>query len=60
MSQGGAKPALRKAKPVVRSGVEIPDTRIPGGIDGGGGLVIADRLIEVAELGATQRQGGET
>jgi hypothetical protein len=52
--EGGAEPALGQAEPVVRSGVEVPDAAVPRRVDRGMRFVVADRAVQVAELGAAE------
>lgn len=56
VAQRGAEPPLRQAETVVGRGVERADAGVPGGVHRGTGGLVGDRLVEVAEGGAAQRQ----
>lgn len=48
-AQHGAEPAFGQAEAVVRGGVEVPDTALPGGDDGFLGLGVGDRGEQIAD-----------
>lgn len=53
-AQGVSKTALGQAESVVRSGVERADSAGPGGLDGGGRVLVADRVEQIAQRGGAQ------
>jgi hypothetical protein len=55
-----AEAPLGQAEAVVRRGVEVADTGVPGGVDGRACLVIADGAIQVAELRTAERELSES
>src|SRR5580704_2996476 len=52
-------PSLGKAESVVRSRVEVADAERPGGVDRLARLLLGDLTVEVAELGAAERELAE-
>jgi hypothetical protein len=42
----------------VRSGIEVPDARCPGGVDRVGGVFLRDLAVEVPDLGGTIPEAG--
>ena len=57
--QGRAEPPFGEPEPVVRRGVEVADARRPGGVDGGGELLVGGGPVEVAALRRAEAQLGE-
>ena len=43
----------------MRRRVEVADPSVPGRLDGGPGLLVADRLVQVAERGRTEPERPE-
>jgi hypothetical protein len=53
------KTALRESEAIMGRSVEISNSAIPCGIDGGAGLIIGNGLVEIAELCAPERKFGQ-
>ena len=57
-AQGGADAVLGEAEAVERGGVDVGDAGGDGGLDGGHGGVFGLGLVEVAEAGGAEAEGG--
>ena len=52
----GADASLGETESVVRGGVEVADTELPGGVEGCPRVLVRHLAIQVSELGTAERQ----
>jgi hypothetical protein len=58
-AKGGAQTPLGQAEAVVRCGVEVPESGVPGGVDRGRELLVASGAVHVAALRSAEAERGE-